>query len=72
MIARLRMKQAYGRLIRRADDFGVFVMLDRMLPSRLLGALPPGVAIERIGLAETIAKTRAFLAHWGTGSAIGA
>jgi ATP-dependent DNA helicase DinG len=63
MIARLRMKQAYGRLIRRADDFGVFVMLDRMLPSRLLGALPPGVAVERTGLADTIAKTRAFLAE---------
>ena len=68
MLARLRMKQAYGRLIRRADDFGVFVMLDRMLPSRLLGALPPGVSVERTGLADTIAKTRAFLAERMSGA----
>ncbi len=40
LLARLRLKQAYGRLIRRADDRGVFVMLDSRLPSRLLGRLP--------------------------------
>ena len=42
MLARLRLKQAYGRLIRRADDRGVFVVLElapaqppaRRLPSR--------------------------------------
>ncbi len=62
MIARLRLKQAYGRLIRRADDCGVFVMLDSRLPSRLRGAFPPGVAVERTGLAQTIAATRDFLA----------
>jgi ATP-dependent DNA helicase DinG len=62
MIARLRLKQAFGRLIRRADDRGVFVMLDSRLPSRLLGAFPPGVAIERTGLAAAIAATRDFLA----------
>ena len=62
MIARLRLKQAYGRLVRRADDRGVFVMLDSRLPSRLAGAFPPGVAVARVGLAEAIAQTRAFLA----------
>lgn len=62
MIARLRLKQAFGRLIRRANDRGVFVMLDSRLPSRLLGAFPPGVAVERRGLAEIIAATRDFLA----------
>jgi len=61
MLARLRLKQAYGRLIRRADDRGVFVMLDSRLPSRLLGAFPPGVSIERVGLAEAIASVRDFL-----------
>ena len=61
MLARLRLKQAYGRLIRRADDRGVFVMLDSRLPSRLLGAFPAGVSIERTGLAEAIAAVRAFL-----------
>jgi ATP-dependent DNA helicase DinG len=62
MIARLRLKQAYGRLIRRADDTGVFVLLDSRLPSRLATAFPPGVEVRRTGLAEAIALTRDFLA----------
>ena len=45
-IARLRLRQAYGRLVRRADDRGVFVMLDRAVPSRLLAAFPEGVAVD--------------------------
>lgn len=61
MLARLRLKQAYGRLIRRADDRGVFVMLDSRLPSRLLGAFPAGVSVERLGLAEAVEKVRGFL-----------
>jgi ATP-dependent DNA helicase DinG len=61
MLARLRLKQAYGRLIRRGDDRGVFVMLDSRLPSRLLGAFPAGVSIERTGLAEAVAAVKSFL-----------
>ena len=61
MLARFRLKQAYGRLIRRADDRGVFVMLDSRLPSRLLGAFPPGVQVDRVGLAEAIVAVREFL-----------
>lgn len=60
---RYRLKQAFGRLIRRADDHGVFVMLDSRLPTRLCGAFPPGVEVRRVGLAEAIAETRAFLAE---------
>ena len=63
LIARLRLKQAYGRLIRRADDRGVFVLLDPMMPSRLLGAFPEGVTAKRCGLAEAVAETRTFLAE---------
>ncbi|MNC93185.1 hypothetical protein D3C83_97570 [compost metagenome] len=65
MITRLRLKQAFGRLVRRADDHGVFVLLDRQMPSRLAGAFPPGVAMQRVGLAEAVAETRAFLAPVG-------
>jgi ATP-dependent DNA helicase DinG len=61
-ITRLRLKQAYGRLIRRADDTGVFVMLDSRLPSRLLTAFPAGVEVQRLGLAQAIRITREFLA----------
>jgi len=61
-LARLRLKQAFGRLIRRADDRGVFVMLDSMMPSRLAGAFPSGVEIHRVGLAEAVSETKSFLA----------
>jgi ATP-dependent DNA helicase DinG len=60
-VARLRLRQAYGRLIRRADDRGVFVMLDRALPSRLLAAFPDGVAVARVPLAEAAEATARFL-----------
>ena len=60
-LTRLRLRQAFGRLVRRADDCGVFVLLDRMLPSRLLGAFPDGVPVERIGLKDAIERTAAFL-----------
>ena len=60
-IARLRLRQAYGRLIRRADDRGVFVILDRQLPSRLLAAFPEGVSIARAPLTEAVDLTAGFL-----------
>jgi ATP-dependent DNA helicase DinG len=62
LLTRLRLKQAYGRLVRRAGDTGVFVLLDPQFPSRLHTAFPPGVAIERIGLKDAVERTRAFLA----------
>lgn len=58
---RLKLKQAYGRLIRTATDKGVFVMLDSATPSRLLTAFPEGVTVERVGIAEVIQKSREFL-----------
>ena len=60
-LARLKLRQAFGRLIRRANDRGVFVMLDSRLPTRLTSAFPPDVEVERIGLAEAITKTGDFL-----------
>jgi ATP-dependent DNA helicase DinG len=62
-LARHRLRQAFGRLIRRADDRGVFVLLDRSCPSRLLAGLPEGVVARRVGLAEAVAETRRFLAE---------
>jgi ATP-dependent DNA helicase DinG len=62
-LTRLKLRQAFGRLIRRADDCGVFVLLDRMMPTRLADALPAGVTLRRVGLAEAVAETRAFLAR---------
>ncbi|GAC1488358.1 MAG: hypothetical protein NVS2B11_13850 [Acetobacteraceae bacterium] len=59
--ARLRLRQAFGRLVRSETDRGVFVLLDRRTPSRLISAFPPGVVVRRVGLAEAVAQTRAFL-----------
>jgi ATP-dependent DNA helicase DinG len=60
-VARLRLRQAFGRLIRRATDRGVFVLLDRQTPTRLLSAFPAGVQVRRLGLAEVVRQTREFL-----------
>ncbi len=62
-IVRLRLRQAFGRLIRRATDRGVFVLLDRQAPSRLMSAFPAGVTVERAGLRDVVARTRGFLAE---------
>jgi ATP-dependent DNA helicase DinG len=61
MLTRLKLKQAYGRLLRQDGDKGVFVMLDKALPTRLTTAFPEGVEVHRIGLAEAIATTHKFL-----------
>ncbi len=63
MMTRLRLKQAYGRLVRKAGDRGIFVVLDAMLPTRLTTAFPDGVQVLRLGLAEAVAETGRFLNH---------
>ncbi len=60
-LARARMAQAFGRLIRRADDRGVFVMLDAACPTRLFAGLPPGTEVQRMGLAEAVETVGGFL-----------
>jgi ATP-dependent DNA helicase DinG len=60
-IVRLRLRQAFGRLIRRGSDRGVFVLLDRQAPGRLMSAFPAGVVVQRVGLAQAVKETGAFL-----------
>ncbi len=54
MVVRLRLRQAFGRLIRSEDDRGSFVILDPRLASRFTTAFPPGIQISRVGLVEAI------------------
>ncbi len=61
LITRLKLRQAYGRLIRSAADKGVFVMLDSALPTRLCGAFPEDVEIQRLGLTDALAEISALL-----------
>jgi ATP-dependent DNA helicase DinG len=58
-VVRARLAQAFGRLIRRDEDKGVFVLLGAATPSRLLNAFPPGVAISRVPLDSAIERVRA-------------
>jgi ATP-dependent DNA helicase DinG len=60
-VVRFRLRQAFGRLIRTATDRGVFVLLDRGTPTRLLNAFPPGVTVQRVGLTQAAAEIGAFL-----------
>jgi ATP-dependent DNA helicase DinG len=60
-VVRARLAQAFGRLIRRKDDRGMFVLLSAATPSRLLTAFPPGVTIRRVPLAEAIDSVRSRL-----------
>jgi ATP-dependent DNA helicase DinG len=58
---RARLAQAFGRLIRRADDRGVFVLLSSAVPSRLLTAFPPGTPIRKVTLEEALERVRSRL-----------
>jgi ATP-dependent DNA helicase DinG len=62
-VTRLKLRQAFGRLIRRGTDRGVFVMLDSRLPTRLTSAFPAGTTVERVGLADAIRLTGDFLSE---------
>jgi ATP-dependent DNA helicase DinG len=76
-IVRARLAQAFGRLIRRADDRGAFVLLSSACPTRLLSAFPSGVGITRVTLDEAVARVQARLSaptlslasHIGQGAA---
>jgi ATP-dependent DNA helicase DinG len=55
-IIRARLAQAFGRLIRSADDRGHFVVLSAAFPSRLLSAFPPGTPVLRVTLEEALQR----------------
>jgi len=63
-IVRRRLRQAFGRLIRRADDRGILAILDSALPTRFLSAFPEGVPVERLPLAEACSAIRRFLGDY--------
>ena len=55
LLGELRVTKA-GRLIRRADDKGVFVMLDAATPTRLFAALPPGTPLGEDEVREILTR----------------
>ena len=71
-IIRSRLAQAFGRLIRKADDHGHFVLLSPATPSRLLTAFPPGTPIHRVTLHEAVRRIKSGLSpatNFGQGTA---
>jgi ATP-dependent DNA helicase DinG len=60
-VVRARLAQAFGRLIRRQGDRGLFVLLSAAAPSRLLTAFPPGVTIRRLPFADATARVTEWL-----------
>ena len=60
-IIRSRLAQAFGRLIRKADDRGHFVLLSPATPSRLLTAFPPGTPVSRVTLDEAVRRIKSGL-----------
>ncbi|HWL46360.1 MAG TPA: hypothetical protein VNQ31_01465, partial [Sphingomonadaceae bacterium] len=60
-VVRARLAQGFGRLIRRADDRGAFVLLSAAMPSRLLDAFPAGVPVARVPLDEAVARVASRL-----------
>ena len=69
-VVRARLGQAFGRLIRRANDRGIFVILSAAMPSRLLSAFPPAAPVRRVPLdvaIERVATTRLHPAAAGAG-----
>ncbi|MGB1077526.1 MAG: helicase C-terminal domain-containing protein, partial [Bdellovibrionales bacterium] len=54
MLTRMKLQQAFGRLIRRKDDKGIFIILDGATPTKLLSAFPEGIEVERLGLQDAL------------------
>jgi len=59
-ITRMKLRQAYGRLVRATNDRGIFVLMDGAFPSRLEDSFPDGVPVERIGMDEALEICRSF------------
>ncbi len=58
-VVRARLAQAFGRLIRRDNDRGIFVILSAAMPSRLLSAFPPAAPVRRVPLEVAIERVQA-------------
>jgi ATP-dependent DNA helicase DinG len=64
-LIRSRLAQAFGRLIRGADDRGHFVVLSPAFPSRLLAAFPPGTPVVRLTLEDALQRIAMGVASTG-------
>jgi ATP-dependent DNA helicase DinG len=68
-LIRARLAQAFGRLIRSADDRGHFVVLSPAFPTRLLSAFPKGTPVVRCTLEEALQRIAAGVCGAGAARA---
>ena len=59
-LTRQKLRQAFGRLVRHAQDRGIFVILENRFPSRLKGAFPANVPIIHCDLQTALARIQKF------------
>ena len=57
---RLKLRQSFGRLIRSNEDKGIFIILDKALPSKFLNAFPTGIVIKNIPLELAVNNIQRF------------
>jgi ATP-dependent DNA helicase DinG len=69
-MVKARLAQAFGRLIRREGDRGLFVVLSSAFPSRLLSAFPPEVQVSRVPLEIALQRVGARLFGEGGDEAV--
>ena len=60
-MVKARLAQAFGRLIRRQGDRGLFVVLSSAFPTRLLSAFPGEVRVSRVPLDVALQRVRGTL-----------
>ncbi|MBT5911556.1 MAG: hypothetical protein HOH59_02030 [Rhodospirillaceae bacterium] len=61
MLTKIKLTQAFGRLIRSKTDKGIFILLDPGMPTRLLTAFPKEAVITRCNLEDAINEVKTFL-----------
>ncbi|MDR2008842.1 MAG: ATP-dependent DNA helicase [Alphaproteobacteria bacterium] len=57
---RLKLRQAFGRIIRKEEDRGIFVLLQNAVPSEFLQAFPQNIEVKKISIEETISTIKLF------------
>ncbi|MCL2566621.1 MAG: ATP-dependent DNA helicase [Alphaproteobacteria bacterium] len=57
---RLKLRQAFGRIIRCDEDRGIFVLLQNAVPSEFLKAFPQNIEVKKIPIEETLHTIKLF------------
>jgi ATP-dependent DNA helicase DinG len=59
-LVKYKLRQAFGRLIRKKDDRGIFIILANSFPSKFLDSFPVGVEVLKLNLNDALEKIKEF------------